>query len=214
MKLHHIYKTPFIFMAIAGLMLLSCAKNELPVSADHSIILYFSGEVDAVPFSFSTGHSDVAEPLILPADTGIVRVFMFNFYDTTNAGLFNVASLQFKSSRVYDSLFSLNADLDETFQSGPKELATIWGSPANPFQLNTFTCEMVKNDGTAYTSLSLNAIPTGNISVDSTRDIQWFDEKFYKLIYLSMNFNIQLPDTMVSPISLTNGKALIAFPLE
>lgn len=214
MKLH-IYKSPFIFMAIAGLMLLSCAKEELPVSADHSIVLYFSGKLDTVPFSFSTAQNNVAEPLIILSDSGIARVFMFNFYDTSGKGLFDVASLQFKSSRTYDPMLSLNAELGETFQPGPKEFATVWGNPTNPFQLNSFTCELLKKDGSIYNSSFSNTITVGSILVDSSRDIQWFDEKFYKLVYLSMDFNFQYSDTMITVTTpLTNGKALIAFPLE
>lgn len=201
-----------IFLLFTGLsagLLLSCSKEELEPSSETVIIMYFKGLLGTQPFYFSTDKGFLADTYVSSLDT-MVREYTFVFADTSLTSEFAFASLNFRSPFLTESL-SEEQDLDSTFLPRTFPLTQPFGNPTNPFQMGTFSCEMIKQSGETYTTLWFNGtINNGTAVVDSSRDITWIDQKTYKLVYLSLDFDIILKDS--SLVSVTNSSALIAFP--
>ncbi len=200
-----------IFLLLTGLsagILLSCSKEELEPSSETVIIMYFKGLLGAQPFYFATDKGFLADTYVSSLDT-MAREYTFVFADTSLTSEFAFASLNFRSPLMAVEV-SLEQDLDTTFRPRAFSMMQMFGNPANPFQLGTFACEITTLSGETYSSLTFNGITNGYAVVDSSRDITWIDQKTYKLVYLSLDFEMMLKDS--SLVAVTNSSALIAFP--
>lgn len=208
MRTQNKYYTLFLLMILAG-SLFSCKEEVLEPSVSQSIILYFNGEIDGVPFSYRSGKGIIVEPGSFMPDS-LARHFTFDFIDTLQKETFPMVELSFRSAiRIGDNM-PFNIELDSTFLPGPKEFYMPVGNPANPFQLSTFACYINDSTGRVLSTESINGINIGNVMIDSVNDIRWIDEKYYKLVYLSLDCQLFADTTS----ELSNGKALIAFPRE
>lgn len=198
-----------LFTTLLAGMLSACSKEEVEPSSESVIIMYFKGEINSQPFLFATNSGYVADTWMDPMDT-VVRSYSFTFLDTSLKNDFEVANLTFRSGTLASQL-SLVQDIDSTFQPRTFQLTQMFGNPTNPFQLATFSCEIFNKGGDTYSTYSFNMMNTGEAVIDSVKDITWVDQQQYKLVYLSLETDLMLNDSLAT-IPLTGGKALIAFP--
>lgn len=189
----------------------ACQKTELEPSIYGDPILFVRGKFKDKIVDLTVGKPGISgTPFIFQDSLNVARVYAFTLFDSLT--LFSpTVTLSFINYAA--STGSLAADIDSTFKPGNKEIAELFNVPTNPFQLNTFTFE-IADTADYYTSRKLFT-DDSYCKIDSVKDRTWYDDKLYKLVYLSFSCKVVRANNPLDSsrfFDFSEGKATLAFP--